>query len=346
MTNARPSGRNPISQGISRPVATVATRDGSGRAAVATAGSGADLEHANLRRSATPTQVEQQRRRVVLVVELSQATFGVHAVHQHVTAGAQAGQRQVLALEVRLVVVSVPDRDALLDPEELRLAEATAARVDGAGRCARKAAPGGRVAIAEAETGLAIPYRRGAPAGPAQLVAVEAEQVPVAVVWRDDVAELSRSGDHLLRRSVALDHLVGVHRLGLESRPVPVDDQWAVAQVLDGGLEPEPVHGSRPCTRARDRQPRRRRLHQIRQALRSCRRHGRTSGDRQHEGRQRERESDRQDPEDKHSGHHCSRSPIGRSTVAARLAQTGLVPGVRRCSQGFSEVPGRVGRRA
>ena len=101
---------------------------GRGRAAVATAGSGADLEHANLRRPATPTQVEQQRRRVVLVVELSQATFGVHAVHQHVTAGAQAGQRQVLALEVRLVVVAVPDRDALLNPEELRLAGAIPAR--------------------------------------------------------------------------------------------------------------------------------------------------------------------------------------------------------------------------
>ena len=141
-------------------------------------------------------------------------------MHEHVAAGAQAGQRQVLALEVRLVVVAVPDRDALLDPEELRLAEAAAARVDGARRCGRKAAPGGRVAIAEAEAGLAIPHRRGAPAGPAQLVAVEAEQVPVAVVGRDDVAELGRSGDHLLRRSVALDHLVGVHRPGLESRPV------------------------------------------------------------------------------------------------------------------------------
>ena len=51
--------------------------------------------------------------------------------------------------------------------KELRLAEATAARVDGVGRCARKAAPAGRVAIAEAEAGLAIPHRRGAPAGPA-----------------------------------------------------------------------------------------------------------------------------------------------------------------------------------
>src|SRR4051794_41777192 len=98
---------------------------------------------------------------------------------EDVAAGRQPRQAQVLTLEVGGVVVAVADRDPFLDPEELRLAEAAAAGVDGGGR-RRSGALRGRVAVTQAESRLLVADRRNDLAGSAQLVAIEAEVVPVA----------------------------------------------------------------------------------------------------------------------------------------------------------------------
>src|SRR4051812_50031550 len=98
---------------------------------------------------------------------------------EDVAAGRQPRQAQVLTLEVGGVVVAVADRDPFLDPEELRLAEAAAAGVDG-GRSRRSRALRGRVAVTQAEPRLLVARRGDELTRPAQLLAIEAEGVPVA----------------------------------------------------------------------------------------------------------------------------------------------------------------------
>ena len=74
-------------------------------------------------------------------------------------------------------------------------------------------------------------------AGAAELVAVEAEQVPVPMVGRHDVAQLADVRNDLLRLAVVYDHLVGDHRRLVGSRPVPLDHEGTVAHVADGGAK-------------------------------------------------------------------------------------------------------------
>ena len=83
---------------------------------------------------------------------------------------------------------------------------------DGARCAARKRAASDGVAVAEAEAGLAVADERDRAAGPAELVALEAQQVPVAMVGGDDVAQAADAGHHLARAIVVVDDLVGDHR--------------------------------------------------------------------------------------------------------------------------------------
>ena len=96
-------------------------------------------------------------------------------------------------------------------------------------------------------------------AGPAQLVALEAQQVPVAVVGRDDVAQPAdvaapaRAGRRRARRP-------GRRPSSRRSTPraVAVDDQRSGADVAHGRAEPEPVlrpPGGRRGRRARSAPP-------------------------------------------------------------------------------------------
>ena len=136
-----------------------------------------------------PAQREEERGRVVAVAGLVDPAQGVHAVDQHVAAVRKSRERQALAIEVCRVVVAVAGGDPLPDAEQLVLLEAAAARVHRPRRAGGQPATAGAVAVAEAEPGLAVPDERDRAAGPTELISLEAQQVPVAVVGRDDVSQ-------------------------------------------------------------------------------------------------------------------------------------------------------------
>ena len=116
------------------------------------------------------------------------------------------------------VVVAVADGDALGDAEPRGLAEPAARRVDAWRRARGERAVGDRVAVAEAEAGLAVAHAATRSRRAAQLVALEAEQVPVPVVGRDDVAQPADAAHDLLgppRRAIAWSAtIVSVPRSG------------------------------------------------------------------------------------------------------------------------------------
>ncbi len=102
----------------------------------------------------------------------------------------------------------------------------------------------------------------------------------MAVVGRDDVAELAHIRNDLLRRTVALDQLVGDHGLGVDARPVPVDDERTLADVAHRGAKAEPVDGLAPSPRAGDHELRRGGLVEVGQSLRCTCAGRRALGDR------------------------------------------------------------------
>src|SRR6185436_19899962 len=127
-------------------------------------------------------------RGVVAVSRLLDPAILVRPVHEHVLAVRDPGEREVLALEVGRVVVAVADGYPFPDPEPLRLLQTAAARVPRRRRPGRERPTRDGVPVAEAEPGLAIARQGDRAAGTAQLVALEAQQVPMAVVGRDDEA--------------------------------------------------------------------------------------------------------------------------------------------------------------
>ena len=181
--------------------------------------------------------------------ELAQPAVAVDAVHEHVAAVGQSGQLEFLPFEEAVVVVAVADGDALADLAQVRIAQAAAAPVElprgGVGQEPRR----DRVAVAEAEPRLPVVDERLVAAGPAELVPLEPEEVPVPMVARAHVAELADG--RLARRGtvVGRDHLVGAHAdAGAHQRTAPVDDQRAAADVPHGRAEAEPVGQPGPST--------------------------------------------------------------------------------------------------
>ena len=154
-------------------------------------------------RPARPRQSQQNRRAVVAAVALGDRAGRVRPVHEAVAAGRQAGHVDVLALEVGRVVVAPAGRDPDEQLEQPPLAEAAAAGVRRprlvAGEAGRAA---DAVAVAEAEAGLAVAPDRPRAAAAAQLVALEADVVPVPVVAVHDVAHGADAAD-AARRAVA-----------------------------------------------------------------------------------------------------------------------------------------------
>ena len=217
-------------------------------------------------------------------------------MHEHVAAGRQAGQREVLALQVRRVVVAVADRDALLDPEQPRLLEAAAARVHRLRRSGGQLAPEHGVAVAQAEARLAVADDRGSVPGTTQLVVVEPEQVPVPVVGRDHVADLAGTGDHLHRRAVAFDQLIRHHRARVRPGAVGVEDERPVTHVLDRRAKAKDVDPLPAGAGSGDHQIAWRRLVEVRQPFRSGESGGRSRDSRESSDGEAQGKHHRKDP--------------------------------------------------
>ena len=97
---------------------------------------------------ALPAQTDEHRRCIVGVAQLANPSLRVHPMDEHVEAGGEARDVDVLAVEERRVAIGVSDRRSLLDPACLRVAGGAVADESlGSGHDARDAAergPSGR----------------------------------------------------------------------------------------------------------------------------------------------------------------------------------------------------------
>ena len=147
---------------------------------------------------------------------------------EHVAPRRERGDLELLTLEVRAVVVAPADRDALADRQQPGCALAAAFAERGVGWPAREA----RARPGSGRRGRSRSCGRARPdaVGGAQLVAHEAEHVPVRVVGRADVAEPRAEGNGSSRAVAAQDLLPERHvscptlgrRPSTISGPVPV----------------------------------------------------------------------------------------------------------------------------
>ena len=210
-----------------------------------------------MRHAPGPRQPQPDRSRVVVVAALAQQPVRVRTVHEHVDPRAGSRQVDVLAVEVGRVPVGEPDGRSLLD-------RACARRAGGAvpeeRRAARSHAARGAVVVGEAEAGLAVGSEERAVARAAQLVAREAQQVPVRVRRRPGVAQRPGVAVRLEAAAGDADELARLHaRPGAQA----ADPERAEADAVDGGLEPQLV----PARDPRHDEPARRALVEVGQQL-------------------------------------------------------------------------------
>jgi hypothetical protein len=153
----------------------------------------------------------------------------------------QPGELDGLPLEPLFVVVPIADRNALPQSQQVRSVPLAVVGVErGRGLTQERRLRVGLVAVAEAESGLAVPDDPRVVTWSAELVSGEAQVMPVLVVLGDDVLE-RRDGAVALEGAVeALDELVGGHRLVFRL-PLSVDYKRAGAAVIDGGPKRECV---------------------------------------------------------------------------------------------------------
>src|SRR6187551_1758373 len=173
------------------------------------------------------------------MVALAEGALAVSAV-----AGAVAARREVrdvdpLALEPRHVIVAVAGRDPLADDEPLRLAAAALLcphRLLGLAR--ELDAPRRVVPVAEAEARLLVAADGLATRGE-DVVALEVEEVPVAMRLRLDEADLAI---HRIRRGRAIraaHELLDRHRRGALVGSAADEKHGPASVVLDRGEERE-----------------------------------------------------------------------------------------------------------
>ena len=185
---------------------------------------------------------DERARHVVLVGELRERAIWVDGVNERVASRGEAGDVDLLALEVRVVVVAVPDRDALAQGRQAGTALAAVGLGEGGGAAsaAERTGRGRGVAIFEAEAGLVVPPEPPSAVGPAQLVAHKAEVVPVAVVGGAHVAQ-ARGQRAPLQRAVAAGYDL---RRGQEGPPARMtagfDHQRSGAEVVGRRAKAEP----------------------------------------------------------------------------------------------------------
>ena len=186
-----------------------------------------------------PVDPDQRRGHVILEVPLADPAVRIHLVDERVASGRHAGDVDVLALELRPVVVAISGRQSLEHLECLRVAARALSgplAVEGPRVTPRLA---GLIAIAEAEARLLIGAHLPAGARVSQRVAVEAENVKVIVGLGVRVAH----GDHACESPSPpigqVHDLLRLHRFARVRAP-PSDDQGSLPYVANRRLEPQP----------------------------------------------------------------------------------------------------------
>jgi hypothetical protein len=145
-------------------------------------------EHGDVRCSSRPGDPHQDPSHIVHVAAFEQAAIGVDLVDEEVAARRDPGDAKILAFEVRIVIVAVADGNAFPKPQDPVLAQTASAAEDLLGRLPRQLHLG-VVAVAETETGLAVPSGTREVVRPSKLVLHERHQVPVGMVGRRDIPQ-------------------------------------------------------------------------------------------------------------------------------------------------------------
>ena len=204
-------------------------------------------------------ELDRHRRGVVGVRAFAQLAVGVRAVDEDVASGRQIRDVDRLAFPLRHVVVAEAGRDAL--SQRARVGPVAAA-VAGPARAPVQGARLVRVVQAEARLAVAAEQL----SGPAELVALEAREVPVPVRPRTDEAKRRRQ----LVPSLA-DELRSAHQV---AGALALDDERRRADVVHRGAEDE----QQPAASRDDGDAERRGLVEVRQRRRAP--HARASAER------------------------------------------------------------------
>lgn len=166
---------------------------------------------------------------------------------EHVAPGLSARDVHVLPLELGDVVVAVPGRDSLADLEQAGLVPPALFSPDGfLGLAFDAGVRSGVVAVAEAEAGLAVGTDQPPAGCPPELVALEAEQVPVRVGLGAHVTHPVASRADTRRAVFPADGLANRHRRRRAIGPAPLDEKRAPPDVVHRGGEREPVGVAEP----------------------------------------------------------------------------------------------------